>query len=189
MSQIIKNPFYFIRHGQTSWNDQNLCQGCTDIELNEAGRSEAVCLANALGNLSISALFSSPLKRAFETAQLIQKVHSSHTIQIVADLREREWGTLEGASSQEMYRIEKMEENNCYPDSALGIESRDLFKMRIAHAMNQILKNGDNPLIVSHGRVFLLLCELLGLPAIRQIPNTTLIKCTPSAMGWEIKLS
>ncbi len=39
---LIKKSFYFARHGQTEWNKQQLCQGHQDIELNEAGRQEAM---------------------------------------------------------------------------------------------------------------------------------------------------
>jgi broad specificity phosphatase PhoE len=102
------------------------------------------------------------------------------------ELKERSWGELEGISSAEMYQIEEWEEKNPFLLPNRGIEPRKVFKSRILNGINRALNYKDVPLIVSHGRVFLVLCELLNIPLLRQIPNTTLIECSPKKTGWQI---
>ncbi|CAK9159811.1 unnamed protein product, partial [Ilex paraguariensis] len=61
-----------VRHGETEWNADNRIQGHIDIDLNEVGRQQAVAVADQLSREpKISAVYSSDLKRAFETAEVI----------------------------------------------------------------------------------------------------------------------
>ena len=62
---------YLIRHGQTLWNQEGKIQGKTDIPLNDEGRKQAGLLAEAMENRPVGAVYSSPLKRAFETASCV----------------------------------------------------------------------------------------------------------------------
>jgi len=65
-------PFYFIRHGQTDWNKahQILCKD-DDITLNETGLLQAANISKKLDFLKISRIYSSPLMRAKQTAEII----------------------------------------------------------------------------------------------------------------------
>ena len=188
MESIIKQKFYFVRHGKTAWNDKRLCQGQVDIELNEEGRLEALRLAPVLADFNFSVICTSPLKRALETAQLLQQFLPHCHIHLIDELKEGV-GELEGASSEEMYYIEEQEEKGLYPPLQKGIEPRELFKKRIAIGINLALKQGDNALIISHGRVFLSLCELLNIPLVRQVPNACLVECLPVSEGWKLKMT
>ncbi len=62
---------YFIRHGQTDWNKAGKFQGRTDIPLNEEGRAVALLTQKAMEKIPFEAVFTSPLKRAKETAELV----------------------------------------------------------------------------------------------------------------------
>ena len=62
---------YLIRHGETDWNIERRLQGQVDIELNEFGRTLAVKTGKGLENIQFDICFTSPLKRARETAELI----------------------------------------------------------------------------------------------------------------------
>ncbi|MBO0791597.1 MAG: histidine phosphatase family protein, partial [Ktedonobacteraceae bacterium] len=69
-----KRTFLFIRHGQTTWNvEQRLPGQLEGVALNDTGRKQAAHLADALTVLPISALISSPLERARETAEIIAR--------------------------------------------------------------------------------------------------------------------
>ncbi len=66
-----------IRHGETEWNRLHRFQGRSDIPLNPKGNDQAFALALALKNETITAIYSSPLKRALETASNIGRFHPS----------------------------------------------------------------------------------------------------------------
>lgn len=60
-----------IRHGETDWNVEKRYQGQEDPPLNGRGRDQALFLAEALSAIPLDVLYSSPLARARETAQII----------------------------------------------------------------------------------------------------------------------
>lgn len=67
-------PFYFVRHGETDWNKINkaLCSQ-DDISLNETGLIQAANAAKKINSLGITKIYSSPLLRAEQTAQIINE--------------------------------------------------------------------------------------------------------------------
>jgi len=68
----MKQTLLFIRHGQTTWNAEHRLPGqLPGITLDDTGRQQAARLADALSVLPISAVISSPLERARETAEII----------------------------------------------------------------------------------------------------------------------
>ena len=187
MDALNKKPFYFVRHGKTDWNEKSLCQGQVDVPLNEKGRKEIEDLCPLLFSLQFSKIWSSPLKRALESAQIIQN-HSSVPLEILEDLKERGWGEREGYVNTHMYQIEEEEEKNRDFIPGYGIENRSAFRSRLIQGLNLVLSHEAFPLIVSHGRVFLVLSEILQVPLVRQIPNATVIECCPKGNKWEVKL-
>jgi broad specificity phosphatase PhoE len=184
MNDLIKKKFYFMRHGKTDWNIKNLCQGQMDIPLNQKGMQEVEQLSSLITTLPFSKIFTSPLTRALQTAQIIKK-NCLQSIEIIDALKERKWGLIEGAASTEMYRIEELEEQNIPYASHFGIESRSAFKLRVLQGINSVLSE-ETPLFVSHGRVFLVLLEILKIPLIRQLPNTAVVECIPFYDKWKI---
>jgi probable phosphoglycerate mutase len=59
------------RHGETTWNKERRFQGQLDVELNDTGRAQARALARAAAPEGFAALYSSPLVRARETAEIV----------------------------------------------------------------------------------------------------------------------
>lgn len=92
---------YLIRHGQTDWNKEERLQGNIDIELNENGREMAIAAGERLQSVHFDKVYSSPLKRAFVTAQLIC---GNRNPDIIVDerLREISFGALEGKTYTEI---------------------------------------------------------------------------------------
>ena len=86
---------YIIRHGETDWNRIYRLQGWSDIPLNESGRLLGEKTGEAMKDIPLDVCFSSPLLRAFETAQLVAKYHG---IPVTADDRLKEicFGEAEG---------------------------------------------------------------------------------------------
>ena len=62
---------YIVRHGQTDWNVEGIYQGRIDIPLNKTGIEQAKKTKEELKGIKFDKVFSSPLKRAIETAQII----------------------------------------------------------------------------------------------------------------------
>ena len=88
---------YLVRHGQTPWNKVHRNQGRSDIPLNEYGRELAAVTGKGLEDVPFDLCFTSPLKRAKETAMLILE---GRNIPIVEDERliEISFGDYEGTS-------------------------------------------------------------------------------------------
>ena len=83
------------RHGETDWNRDGIWQGHGDPPLNELGRSQAAELAARLAEVQIDVLYSSDLRRAYETAD--DRRPNAKGLEITADpdLREMDVGVVE----------------------------------------------------------------------------------------------
>ncbi len=86
---------FITRHGQTDWNLRGIIQGTTDIPLNDTGRAQALTVAKELKEEKLDAIIVSPLKRAVETAEIINQWHQL-PIQCDERLAERCFGDYEG---------------------------------------------------------------------------------------------
>ena len=83
------------RHGQTEWNLLKKVQGKADIELNDKGIQQAEITRDSLKEERIDLILCSPLKRARQTAEIINK---GRNIRMIIDERvsERDFGEFEG---------------------------------------------------------------------------------------------
>ncbi len=86
---------YLIRHGETSWNRECRLQGREDIPLSHEGELQAERCARAVGHLPVTAVLTSPLSRAVETARRIAEVTCSPVI-LEPGLIERDFGSASG---------------------------------------------------------------------------------------------
>ena len=94
-----------VRHGETVWNRDGRWQGQRDAPLTDRGREQAARIAAKLAPLKISAIYSSDLGRAKETAEAIAAPHTL-SVMVREDLRERSYGVLEGKTTEEAARTE-----------------------------------------------------------------------------------
>ncbi len=114
-----ETAFYLVRHGQTPWNQKAeiedkfgervtgpLIQGSSDTELNEKGLEQAVQTANMISelHLPIEAIYTSPLKRAAKTAELIASKIGLTPIQ-EPGMAACGWGVAEGRSRDSREKI------------------------------------------------------------------------------------
>ena len=88
-------PVFLIRHGQTKWNKERRFLGRSDIPLDDEGHVQASLLTNTLRSIPLEAVYSSPLARAWETAE---KLAAPHALQptVLPGLTELDHGQLEG---------------------------------------------------------------------------------------------
>ena len=92
-----------VRHGLSVYNDQNRFTGWKDVELNEQGVSEAKQAVGLLKDVNFDMAFTSKLKRANDTLNLILKGIGQESIHIEKDLalNERDYGDLVGQNKAE----------------------------------------------------------------------------------------
>jgi broad specificity phosphatase PhoE len=90
-----------VRHGATDWNLQGRCQGATDRELSEIGIRQAEAIAAELAQEPVHVVYSSDLKRAQRTAELISEPHRLPVF-VEHDIRELDHGELEGLTFSEI---------------------------------------------------------------------------------------
>lgn len=93
---------YIVRHGKTLWNAEGRLQGHSDIALNDEGRQMAKALGERLADIPFDKIYSSPLSRAYETAELIR---GDRDIPIIKDSRlmEISFGDMEGITVDEWF--------------------------------------------------------------------------------------
>lgn len=90
-----------VRHGETDWNRENRFQGHADTSLNQAGRAQAHVLARELAGQGFDAVYSSPLKRAAETARIVAS-RLGLDLQLSAGLMEVDVGSWSGLTRDEI---------------------------------------------------------------------------------------
>lgn len=147
---------YIIRHGQTEWNTQRRLQGWNNSNLTEKGISDAEMLSDKLKDTDFKHIYSSPQKRAFETATIVKRNRDIDIIELEG-LKEIGFGNWEGMRIGEIEKEYAEEYNTFIKTPHLyhplpGSESfEDLFK-RVNDALEIIIKNGgEKALIVCHG--------------------------------------
>jgi broad specificity phosphatase PhoE len=149
---LLRAPFFFLRHGETEPNRLGLATGMTDVPLNDAGRRQAEAAARALAGRGVNAIFSSPLRRARDTAEYVAQ-QLGLPISIVDDIAERNWGEFEG----------QPKELRVWGAQPRGGEGLDEFTQRTLRGLARI-PGGGRTLVVAHSGTFRVLCASLGLP-------------------------
>ncbi len=95
-----------VRHGRTAWNDAGRLQGWLDPELTAAGRRDAERAAAAIQRShAVTAVGSSPLRRARRTAEILAERIGTAPVRSDPRWRERRFGHLAGADSDAVFSI------------------------------------------------------------------------------------
>ncbi len=148
---------YIIRHGQTEWNKKGRIQGKTDIELNKDGIEQATMARKNIENYDIDLIIASPLKRARQTAEIINK---NMKVPIIYEnaVVERDFGEFEGMVRKEIKdemlnsgALYKQESSEVYK----GVEPMSQLCERVWIFLDKLKEEykGKNILIVTHGGV------------------------------------
>ena len=159
-----------IRHGQSEWNKLNLFTGFKNIELSEQGIEEANKAGQNFKNLDIkfNIVFTSELKRAQETAQIILQnldqwdfLNNEGKIISNINLNERDYGDLTGLNKKETAKKFGEEQvhrwRRGYSDQPPNGESLEDVVRRVRKYFEEVIKpaiqsnENDNILIAAHG--------------------------------------
>lgn len=145
---------FLIRHGETDYNRENRMMGHMNVPLNDLGRSQAERTGEYLKKYEFSAIYSSDLKRAMETSEIIkQTCNWSQVIIPKQGLRELRLGKLEGVAWTEELDKYTPEEFNNYLKQ-MGGETFETFYERVWHCFQEIInnhKNNEQILLIAHG--------------------------------------
>jgi broad specificity phosphatase PhoE len=156
------------RHGETAWNVEKIFRGRVDANLDDVGVRQAELLGKYLSNWQLEAIYSSPLRRALDTANMVARYQKAGvtTAEGLTDLDYGEWQSLPEREVKMLYPA-LLNEWHISPHKVImpGGESLEDVRTRAVEAVNGILpKHQGNVLVVSHRVVIkVLVCHLLGL--------------------------
>ena len=193
------NNLILVRHGQSLWNKEKRFTGWADIDLTEQGKSEAVQAGQLIKKLNIEfhAYFTSQLKRAINSLEIILKILDKQNAEIIKDtaLNERHYGELTSLNKDETIKkygnkqvqiwrrsfdIPPPSINSQHPyknkinSNILGESLKDTFERVIPYYNEKIeplISSKKNILIVFHGNS----CRSL-LKKILNISNEKIVK-------------
>jgi alpha-ribazole phosphatase len=156
---------FLVRHGQTDLNKVRRYQGRVDVPLNETGIGQAQKLASRLSCEQFDKIYSSPLSRAKQTAEII---HNGFCVDIMKldELVEMDFGKLEGKTYKEIIEIFPDWNPAVFDFTFAGGENLDSLAVRVQSFVDMLktLNESSNILVVTHsGCLRIILCLLLGI--------------------------
>lgn len=164
--------FWLIRHGQTDWNLLGRWQGQSPDApgLNDTGCAQALAILDLLPRADFSAIYSSNLLRARQTAELIAEPLGL-TVTLDPRLREINLGAWEGMlfsdiEAQYPHELEERKQNPLHARTPNGESPREVAE-RVITAVDEIARKhpADSVLIVSHGvALAVMICHAQGIP-------------------------
>jgi broad specificity phosphatase PhoE len=186
-----------VRHGQSTANAKGIWQGQMEFPLSERGRVQAGLAGRGLSDEPFEGLYSSPLSRAFETAEIIRdRTGFAGEVVPVEGLSERNGGILEGHTwaEQEQRNPELAKKFLAIPEeerwALVGAETDEEVIARFEEALSSIRTlhpGGSRIVVVSHGGVMrAFLRELFGpevLPGAQRAANASITRLQWGAMG------
>jgi len=156
-----------VRHAESEM--QGCYVGRLDPPLNARGRAQAATLARRMAGQSLAAVYSSPLKRALTTAQMIAAPHGLE-VNVIAELAELDFGDWDGLTYQEIAEIAPQRFNRWLADPAQARppNGETLLEMsqRVMEAINGIIAAhpGETVVVVTHGGpARIIVCHALGI--------------------------
>ncbi|MBE3554993.1 MAG: histidine phosphatase family protein [Thermicanus sp.] len=144
--------FSFIRHGQTDWNKEGRFQGTLDIPLNQNGIREAELLADWSREFGWKRVYTSDLKRAVQTAEMVaQRIRVPCIVE--PSFRERHFGLLEGMEFKKVVEQYGTGDVRVLERMGLGVESTQFLQRRLVYGVLKVIASlPPQPVaVVSHG--------------------------------------
>ncbi|MBI2329017.1 MAG: histidine phosphatase family protein [Chloroflexi bacterium] len=158
-----------VRHGITEFNSSRRFAGHSDVELSAEGYRQVERLRDRLTNEKIDAVYSSDLRRALVTAEVISPEHKTDIV-VCSELREINYGDAEGLTFEEIgHHHPELAESITNFSLELSFPGGESFKGFIARTCQFLDRLNEHAqeqtiLIVSHGGALrTLVCDLLGI--------------------------
>lgn len=157
-----------VRHGETAFNVEGIFRGRADVALNERGEQQASSLAQYLETRRVDAVYSSPLKRALRTAEVIATRPGlrPHLAPELIDLDCGEWQGLSRQEVEERYGdLYAQWEETPHLLRLPGGESLQEVRARALEFVRGVAMGNEGHFVFVSHRVVnkVLICGLLGL--------------------------
>lgn len=188
---------FLVRHGQTEWNALGRFQGRADVPLDENGLLQARNLAMVLRPVALVAAYSSPLKRAIETAQEILMYHPRVPLIQDPDLAEMDLGEFDGMEGTKWVKsypefLTRWRERPSKVRMPKGetLEEVSERALRFLRRLTTSHTPGQNVLVCTHNFVCsAILCHVLSIPLDRfreaTIPTGSFVRiCSMGEKLW-----
>ena len=189
----MRKDFYIFRHGQTDYNLERRWQGCgVDTELNAGGIEQARRLAERLKPFGLEIVFSSPLKRALKTAQIVGEALQI-PVEVCPGIIEGCFGEAEGMLKSEVGKRWPEIFNEWYaPANNLivgfpGGETKLQMQKRMIQAMDELARQPQKVFgVATHGSSIRYLLMYYGRkPSL--MPNTALFHLVWENGIWHLE--
>ncbi|MGQ9573019.1 MAG: histidine phosphatase family protein [Dehalococcoidia bacterium] len=166
-----------IRHGESTGNQEWRLQGQKEFALSRRGRRQAELLARRLAGMGVAALYSSPIRRAWDTAAVVAR-RLGLAIQPLPGVMEYDFGELSGLTWAEICQrapdlaaaiASRGSEYPCFP----GEEGRESFRQRVCAALWGLREShsDETVAVVTHaGPIAAFVLDVLGLPVRPPLP-------------------
>jgi broad specificity phosphatase PhoE len=157
-----------VRHGETDYNAEGIFRGRMDVGLNEKGEQQATSLAEYLSTRRVDVVYTSPLRRATRTAELIASRHGLQT-RVVPGLIDLDCGEWQGLSRHEVKErygeLYAQWEKTPHLVRLPGGESLHEVRSRAVDFVHRVAMENERDLVFVSHRVVnkVLICALLGL--------------------------
>ncbi len=141
-----------VRHGETDWNREHRFQGRADVPLNEVGREQARELSGRLRSEPVSALYTSPLRRAAETADIVGE-RLGLPVLTCEPMCEIDVGSWEGLTIEEVRTRFPQDARTAWSAGWAGGETYDDLDRRVVAALLALAAAHDDErvAVVTHG--------------------------------------
>ena len=145
------------RHGETDWNVSGILQGWLDVPINDLGRRQAYEMVAGFVHSGFSKVYSSPLIRSRETAEIIARSLRLTPPEFHEGLKERNFGAIQGIPKAELAELNPVLLQQILKRNPATLfeqgESMDEFADRVLDAIADIAKpnSGKRILAITHG--------------------------------------
>jgi probable phosphoglycerate mutase len=171
-TEILGTRILLVRHGETDFNLTHRFQGRIDRPLNKEGKNQAQALALALKDEPLTAIYSSPLIRAMETARSIKAFHPSTPLFKEEGLTEMDLGEFDGMQAgdwgsqhQEFYKTWRTTPSRLKMPGGESLREVQIRAIDTLERITKLYSPGSTLLLCSHNFVNrTIICHALGLP-------------------------
>ena len=151
---------WLVRHGETEWSVSGQHTGTTDIALTREGELQAAALGKLLAGRAFEDDFSSPMRRAQETARI---AGFGERVSVRDDLREYDYGDYEGLTTAQIWEEQPAWE--LFRDGCPAGETPEQMSARVDELLAEMRADDGDVLLFGHGHCFRSIgARFLGLP-------------------------